>query len=526
MSERRAVRLIIAAGVWCAIVGVVAIAYRFLVHPYFQEKLEDNTGSASQYSQEVKIAIDSFTGYSVLRSQVMRDQLKQKEIRWTLKDDGANYDDRIKALSNGRVDMAVFTIDSFIAAGAKIHEFPGTIVLILDETKGADAMVAYKSAVGSIQDLDHESAKIVATPNSPSEFLARVVLAQFSLPRMPSKWLIRADGAEAVYRKLRGADKNAKRAYVLWEPYVSRALDIEGVEILLDSSRMSGYIVDVLVVRRRFLSDHADLVRDVVEAYLRANFSYSQERSGLIKLVMDDAKQTGSDRLSKDQAERLVDGIQWKNTFENYVHFGLVSDSRAQGLQHVEDMIANITDVLVTTSALNSNPVTGKVSTLFYDQIIRDLYDENFHPGKKVNVITGAGPGIGELKAARGNANLRKLSDADWGRLITVGEISVPPIAFARGTSRLNVQSQRELKSLAKRMQALPQYYLTVVGNARAQGDADANLKLANDRANAAAQALRENGLNTNRIRAVAAPPSTQNATAQSVNFIVGQVPY
>ncbi len=526
MSERRAVRIIVVAGVWCVIVAVVAVAYRFLVHPYFQVQLENNTGSSSQYSDEVIIAVDSFTGYSILRSDGMRDQLKQKEIRWTVKDDGADYSDRINALRDGRIQMAVFTIDSFIAASAKIDEFPGSIVLVLDETKGADAMVAYKNAVGSIQDLDHESAKIVATPNSPSEFLARVVLAQFSLPRMPSKWLEPADGAEAVYRKLRGGDKSAKRAYVLWEPFVSQALDIDGVEILLDSSRMSGYVVDVLVVQRRFLADSPEIVREVVEAYLRTSYSYGQERSSLIKLVMDDAKKTGSDRLTKEQAERLVDGIQWKNTLENYVHFGLVPSDRAQGLQHVEDMIANITDVLVTTKALSSNPVAGKASTLFYDQIVRDLKGQDFHPGKQLSVIAGAGPGLDELDAARGANNLRKLSDAEWDRLIPVGEIRVPPIAFARGTARLNVQSQREFQYLAKRLQSLPGYYLTVVGNARAEGDADANLKLANDRASAAAEALQTNGLHEHRIRAIAAPPSTTNGSAQSVSFIVGQVPY
>jgi len=526
MSERRAVRIIVAAGVWCVIVAVIAVAYRFLVHPYFEVRLETDTGSDSQYTDQVTIAVDSFTGYSILRSDGMRDQLKQKGIRWTVQDDGADYTARIKALERGQVDMAVFTIDSFITASAKLGEFPGTIVLVLDETKGADAMVAYKNAVGSIQDLDHESAKIVATPSSPSEFLARVVLAQFSLPRMSEKWLEGADGAEAVYKKLRGADKNAKRAYVLWEPYVSQALDIDGVEVLLDSSRMSGYIVDVLVVQRRFLADHSGIVSDVVEAYLRSSFSYGQERSSLVQLVMDDAKKTGSDRMSKDQAERLVDGIQWKNTLENYAHFGLVRDDRAQGLQHVEDMIANITEVLVTTKALGSNPVAGKASTLFYDKIIRDLHAKDFHPGKKLSVITGAGPGIGELDAARGDSNLRQLSDADWKRLIPVGEIRVPPIAFARGTARLNVQSQRDLQSVAKRLQSLPGYYLTVVGNARAQGDADANLKLANDRAVAAAQGLQEHGLHINRFRAVAAPPSSSNADAQSVSFIVGQLPY
>jgi hypothetical protein len=40
------------------------------------------------------------------------------------------------------VQLAVFTIDSLITAGAKAGDFPGSIVLVIDETKGGDAIVA------------------------------------------------------------------------------------------------------------------------------------------------------------------------------------------------------------------------------------------------------------------------------------------------------------------------------------------------------------------------------------------------
>ena len=69
----------------------------------------------------------------------------------------------------------------------------------------------------------------------------------------------------------------------MWEPYVSKALEKPGAQILLDSSKLKGYIVDVLVAERQFLKDHPDLVQAVVEAHCRAAFTLSQQANGLTK---------------------------------------------------------------------------------------------------------------------------------------------------------------------------------------------------------------------------------------------------
>lgn len=526
MNEGRSKGLLVAALVWCVIVVVLAVAYRFLVHPYVQDRIGQKTGSASQYRQVITVAADSFSGYCILRSERMGDMLKAKGIKLDVQDDGADYHSRIKALRDGRVQMAVFTIDSFLSSGAAIGEYPGSIVLVIDETKGADAIVAYKAAVGSLQDLDRPDARIVATPNSPSEFLARVVLAHFSLPRLPEDWLIEAEGAGDAYKRMRAADKNSKRAYVVWEPYVSMALEDEGVHVLLDSSKMSGLIVDVLVAQRKFLIDHADLVKEVVEAYLRAAFAYSEQESTLADLVRSDARQTGAERLNETQAKKLVAGIRWKNTLENYAHFGLLSQQEGATLRHIEDMIGSIADVLVRTGALPIDPTAGKAHTLFYDKILGELKAADFHPAKQVSLIPGVGLGTDDLGELRGDKELPALSESDWNRLMPVGEMRIRPLAFARGTARINLQSQRDLEELAKQLKSLPQYYLTIVGHARAEGDREQNIKLARERAEAAVSVLHAAGVSPNRTRVVSAPLSQRNGSAQSVSFVVGQMPY
>jgi outer membrane protein OmpA-like peptidoglycan-associated protein/ABC-type taurine transport system substrate-binding protein len=523
MSERRAKGCLLAAVLWCLILGVLAVGYKFFVHPYVSQKLKTQTGSSSQYKHEIVVAADSFSGYAILRSDAVKQDLKGKQIKLTLRDDKGDYSARIKALQAGKVQMAVFTIDSLITAGAKLGDFPGSIVLVIDETKGGDAIVALKSAVTNLQDLNSANARLVLTPNSPSEFLARVVIAHFNLPNMPEKWWIEADGAADTYKKFRATSPTDKKAFVLWEPFVSRALQTPGAHVVFDSSRLKGYIVDVLVAEREFLRDHPDLVRAVVEAHCRANYTYTQMENGLNQLIMQDAKQSGAEIVDETQAKQVAAGIQWKNTLENYRQFGL-SDSR-EGVTHLEDIIANIVDVLVKTKALPHDPLAGKHTTLFYSQILAEMKEANFHPGKNLNIIDGLGSAA-DVEMVRTEKDLVTLTPEQWNALRPVGQLRIEPIVFRRASASINEQSQRDLGELARRLQSYPQYYVRVVGHSRSEGDPEANRQLAQARAEAGAQYLISQGINAARIRTEAAPTRVEGGEAQAVSFVVGQVPY
>ncbi len=522
MSPGRAKGILIAAAAWVVIVLMLAAAYKLLVSPRQKAAVVGDTSSASRYEHEVRVAADSFSGYAVLRSDTLAQALARDGIRLTVVDDGADYGRRIEALRDGELELAVFTIDSLIAAGAALGEQPATIVLVIDETKGADAIVTWEAAVRQVDDLDHPDARLVLTPGSPSEFLARVMIADFGLSQLPAAWYVAADGAGDVYERFRTADRDARRAYVLWEPYVSRARQKSGAKVLLDSAAMQGYIVDVLVAERRFLRDEPELVARVVRGYLSALYAH-RGADKLAQLVIDDARKAGGERLADESARALVSGIRWKNTLENYAHFGLLPAERTRGLPHIEDMILRITRVLLKTGALAADPLEGQANRLFYDQVLRDMRQSDFHPGRALNVLSGGGD---ELDDIRGETELRALSEQEWDQLVAVGEMQTAPISFARGTARLNVQSQRELRALAERLRQWPQYYLTIVGHARAVGDAAANEQLAAARAAAAADFLKEAGLAPQRLRCRAVTLPGRGGAAQSVSFVVGQMPY
>ncbi|HAH99478.1 MAG TPA: hypothetical protein DCO70_09075 [Verrucomicrobiales bacterium] len=520
MSEGSGSKGCIVAVVWIVILAIGAVAYRFLVTDPNEEQLQTDTGSDSRYTHEVRIQADLFSGYAVLRSEEMKKNLRYEQTRLTIVEDEADYDARLEALEDGEVEMAVFTIDSLLMAGAKLGRFPVSIVMVIDETKGADAVMAFEEGVKTMQDLNSPDAGFILTPSSPSEFLARVVKSHFKLPDLGNDWIIEASGSGAVLKHMNNAARSDKRAYVMWEPHVSQAKKLPGAKVLLDSSKIKGLIVDVLVANRQYIRDYPDNVRAVVEAYSRAAYHYQNEANGFVGLVRSD-----DPSLSEDGAKAVVDGIQWKNTLENYAHFGLVGSAAAGDLLAMEDMINNIMDILLKTQALDADPLNGQYTSLYYDRIFSEMQSDNFHPANSLS-IDGLGQGTSDLQGVRTNAHLGKLSENQWGSLRAVGDLDVQSIGFRRGSSAISLSSEHELRRLKKMLENFPSFYLRIVGQARAVGDPEANKRLAESRAKSVGDYLGREGVPLERMRTEAALAESKAGTAQSVRFEVGQVPF
>src|SRR5207245_9208095 len=137
-------------------------AYKFLVMPRRKAAVIGKTSAQPLRSdlQTIKFALDSFSGYCVFRSDDMQRELASQGLQLDLVDDGADYTRRLESVRKGETTLAVFTIDALIKTCADIGDLPATIVMIIDETSGADAMIAYKSAVPNIDALNQANAPI------------------------------------------------------------------------------------------------------------------------------------------------------------------------------------------------------------------------------------------------------------------------------------------------------------------------------------------------------------------------------
>jgi outer membrane protein OmpA-like peptidoglycan-associated protein len=196
------------------------------------------------------------------------------------------------------------------------------------------------------------------------------------------------------------------------------------------------------------------------------------------------------------------------------------------GLQNLEDMIGRIVDVLVKTKALASDPLAGNYTTLYYDKIVGELKQARFHPGLGNVVLPGVAPAEANPETVHREKELAALNPEQWKNLRPVGELRIAPIEFGRASANLTLDGERELQSLARRLQSFPRFYVRVIGHARAEGDPEANRALAGARAEAAAQYLISQGTSANRVKTDTAAASPGDTGAQAVSFVVGQVPY
>jgi hypothetical protein len=139
----------------------------------------------------------------------------------------------------------------------------------------------------------------------------------------PDPWE-KVAGAKEVYDAYRASKPTDRKVYILWEPYVSKILENSEYRVVMDTSKVRGYVVDSIVVSRDFLLKNEGVVRSVLEAYSRVHFA---NRKSMPEAVTNDAQSLG-EPLKPEMAATLCQKIRWTNTLENYGHFGFSTEMR------------------------------------------------------------------------------------------------------------------------------------------------------------------------------------------------------
>jgi outer membrane protein OmpA-like peptidoglycan-associated protein len=180
-------------------------------------------------------------------------------------------------------------------------------------------------------------------------------------------------------------------------------------------------------------------------------------------------------------------------------------------------MIRKITKVLLDTKAIAQDPTGGNPEQLFYDKLLSPLLASGWHP----SALSGVGD-----QDVRSPAAARPLGDAEWNRLTPVGHLQAERLVFRVGGSEILFSSEPTLEKLVDTMRSWPHYYLIVRGHARMEGDVELNKQLADARAQAVSAYLAEHGIAEHRVRALGAETTATGGEAQTVTFVLGQLPY
>jgi outer membrane protein OmpA-like peptidoglycan-associated protein len=466
------------------VVGVLAIGGYKLSRPFLQDELERSSSDAAGTHGTIHIGMDNWIGYFPLCSPVMERNLRKEGYILSCEDDKADYSKRFKKLKKSELNFAVSTIDAYLLNGERSN-YPGTIISVLDESKGGDAIVARKKILPNLDALkDNPNTHIAFTPQSPSEHLFKAVNSHFDLPFLRSDnqdWRVETEGSGDALKRLMDGTVNAA---VLWEPDVSRALSDSAFTRLIGTEDTDKLIVDVLLVERRFSKENPEVVQILLKTYFKSlGFYYTNPD----QLRRDIKKR---DKLAADQIDSMLQGVEWISLNENAsLWFGSGTTGQQAG---VVDAIKSALDILIGNNDFNANPLPQKDPyRLTNRSYIYELATQNGQPKAVKNTDTLARP-------------FTILDDQVWSSLKRVGTLKVDPVSFQRGSAILDYKGKKMLDRAAEKLRRYPNFRFLIEGHTGVRGDKKANIQLSLARAEAVSRYLQVTyKINDGRIRAL-----------------------
>jgi outer membrane protein OmpA-like peptidoglycan-associated protein len=465
-------------------VGLLAIAGYKFGWPIVQERLDLQSSDARDTKAKLMVGVDNWIGYFPLCSGELRKRMRSRGYLLQCDDDKADYPARMQRLKAGELQFAVATVDSYILNAAG-KGFPATIVAVIDESKGGDAIVAWKDSVATIDDLKKKAAvQIAFTPGSPSEHLLKAMGVHFDVAalRQRKNWRVEATGSPDALEKLlaRKAD-----VAVVWEPDVTRALSNPAIVKLLGSEDVDKLIVDVLLVGRKFSQENPDAVSALLREYFNVARLYREDPARLERDVVEATK------IPADKVKTSLKGVAWVGLGDNF-QLWMGGGGGAEGLV---DSIQSTVRILVDSGDFKSNPIP--------DQDPYRIVNRQFLATLYLQATTGSAPA--NAPAAQSLARpFKALDDHAWSGLREVGTLKTLPVVFQSGTAELSLEGKQELDAAMENLRHYPNFRVIVKGHTGLRGSAEENLKLSQERAESVGRYLQVTyAVDPNRVRVV-----------------------
>ena len=465
------------------VTGLILVAIKLLI-PTWREFQQRRTSDSTLSSNVIRLAGDGYLGYWFMTSPDMKRESSKAglEIDWT--DDGGAYAERLQNFSAGKYDAIVLPINSYLQHGAK-HKFPGVIIAVISESKGADAIVGFSDilASGKINDLNNNNLKIAYTTESPSSFLLDLTIADFDLDalRTSKKWRVEAKSSEDVYDLAAKAVKNRggnADAFVMWEPQVSKAIEKLGLTYIWGSDKFSGYIVDVFVFQREYVSRHSDRVKRFLMTYFSVLDRYLNTKDNRERMIKEMSKST---HLNEEAVKKMVSKIDWYNLMRNgSEQFGLQIKAGAVVKDGLVSSVIACGDILAKNDALDQSLIRDPYRIINSD-ILKDLLPTPTEENKQLQTEN---PPLSSPMAKP------DFSSVNWSNLTDVGTMRVEPITFQRGRSDLDDYGKEAVDKIASALtNNYPNYWVLIKGHT-GPGDRKANEQLSQARAQMVVQRL------------------------------------
>jgi outer membrane protein OmpA-like peptidoglycan-associated protein len=473
------------------LIGALLLVGGKYLRTYLSDRNQRVTSDAVHTKGKIRIAMDSWIGYFPLCSSEMKGEMHR--TGWLLEcvDDKGDYQARMTGLAEGKYDLVVATVDSYLLNG-KSQDYPGAIIAVLDESKGGDALVARRDKVANLEAIRSAGdLRVAFTPNSPSHYLLKAAANHFDLPALlPIRSDLRLEmegSAKALAKLLAGTTDIA----VLWEPDVSKALADKTITKLLGTEETERLIVDILVASRKYMQRQPDATSQLLAAYFKVLKKYRDDPDRLQREVM---AETG---LGKEVVKTMLQGVIWQSLIDNCEKWFGIAGPEGKAEERIVPTIDSTVDILKSSGDFTESPIPGKDNyRLLKRSFLEELYTTGFSGFTKTQT------GFGQENGAQ--PTFPPLDENGWAVLTEVGTLKLKPIIFQHGSVELDLLASIELDAAAEKLSHYPHFRIVIKGHTGTRGDAEENLLLSQRRAEGVAEyLLSKHSIYGNRLRAV-----------------------
>lgn len=248
-------------------------------------------------------------------------------------------------------------------------------VMIVDNTRGADAIIARDPSIRKVEDLAGKKVALLQFTPSHGMTIDAVDNSSLSARRKQSieyVFIAAEDGLGGVRAALESGSVDAA---VLWDPDLSLALRATRGHVVYSTKTASNLIFDVIVCDQRVLDDAqgAAAVQKLVTGWMKGVDAAKADPDGAVDALV--ATEEFFTLLAKDEGKPFVKGL-----FDNLLWTGVADNARILGMSGGTNHYARVYqrfDQIYRAAGALANPKSPVIppQDSFDTRFIRSLYD-------------------------------------------------------------------------------------------------------------------------------------------------------
>lgn len=354
----------------------------------------------------------------------------------------------------------------------------GRAVMIVDNTQGADAVIAKDPSVRTIEDLAGKSIALLQFTPSHGMVIDAIDNSSMTARKKSSVKYVYINAEEGTAGVRAALESGSVDAAALWDPDLSLAVrNVQGAHVVYSTKTASNLIFDVMVCDSRVLNkpENQEAIQKFVEGWMEGvTLARANPDSAVDALV---ETEEFFKLLAKQEGKPFI-----KQLFGNLVWTGLEDNARILGLaggtNHYERVYSRFDEIYRKAGALaNPNSAVIPPQDSFDYRYIKSMLGKD-----KATEVAAAKP---QYQFSESEQKTAAQAPAALTKPVTV--------SFASGSTELTKRAQKTIDDeMVPFIENNGAAYFELSGNSDSVGSRDVNLRLSLARATAVVNYLNE----------------------------------